>query len=131
MTAAMDIADRLSVLGLGVRAATIDWAISVSREPEDPATTITVFDTGSLDYDTDELDMIERDIQIRVRAQDYDDAASKCTEIIDALKTDTFTAGGKRYMQIRLVSGPMHIGFTEDHDWPLLTMNYTCLIQES
>jgi hypothetical protein len=63
---AHDLAVYLAAQGLG----TYPGTISVHVEPADPPNVVTLYDTGGLQPDTDELDLMRPTFQVRVRNTD-------------------------------------------------------------
>lgn len=63
---AHDLAIYLSLNGIG----TFPGTISVHAEPADPPNVVTLYDTGGLEPDTDQMDLMQPTFQVRVRNLD-------------------------------------------------------------
>lgn len=57
------------------------WVINANGEPPSPDTAITVYDTGGLDADTDEMDVYQPNFMVRTRAKDQTEAYQKQVDI--------------------------------------------------
>lgn len=98
--------------------------ILVSLEPSTPVETITVYDTGGIDPDTDDQDVFIRTIQIRFRTEDYNGTYDKMVEIRDLLINGPITDINDVWMQGDILP----IG-RDDNDRHLLTMNFRLLME--
>lgn len=117
---AYTIARYLEAQGFG------EWAhnINVSLEPSEPVECITLYDTGGSDPDTDDQNLFNKTIQIRVRSLDYLGAYSKLEQIRDLLINNTITGINAIWMQGDI----LYIG-RDDNDRHLFTTNFRLLIQ--
>lgn len=70
-SAANILADYLISEGIGNEGGQTPVAIWVSLEQEEPAESITVYDTGGEAPDTKEANVYRKTIQVRVRSDDY------------------------------------------------------------
>lgn len=129
-TPAVHFADRLASLGIGTRGSNSGWSISVGREPIAPATTITIYDTGGGEVDTDDQNMTSPAIQVRVRAETYEACYGKQEAIRQALILGGFAAGGARYYSVAAISGILSVG-RDDADRYLMTQNFQALCEGS
>lgn len=127
---AHDIALRLEALGFGTFGGASGWSIAVSREPLSPATTITVYDTGSAPPGTDEQDWLTPAFQVRVKSDAYPAGYAKLKDILSRLTKDgAFVTTAGTYVSIRATSGVLYIG-RDEQDAYLLTANFEALLQE-
>jgi hypothetical protein len=138
LSPAHDIAKYLDVQGVGVLNAMTGWSINISREPMEPDNCVTVYDTGGLEPDTDELDLMHPTIQVRVRHRKlvvagidtgYELAYSKHEEIRDLLILGTpLITVDSTFVLINLVTEISAIG-RDDNDRHLLVANYSTIRQ--
>lgn len=130
-TTAHEIALRLESAGFGTFASqsTLLWSINVSIQPDAPNNTITVYDTGGLDPDTDELDLKRPTFQVRVRSLHYQDAATKIQEIARYLIFQRGVMGDHNYVTINQESEFLDIG-SDDNDRAQLTCNFRAIKNE-
>lgn len=83
---AREIAAILAGAGLGVLGAASGWGVYAFREPDEPETVVTVYDTGGTDsVNEPDTGVIQPTIQIRTRALLYDSAYAKQLSARDAL----------------------------------------------
>lgn len=126
MSPADDLARYIAGLGLGIFGNSNQnaWAVSVAREPIEPANCITFYDTGGVGADTDELDLYRPSIQVRVRSRDYMEGCNKQQQIRLALHAIAgATINGKRYVGVTNETDINHIGMSENNMF-LTTINY-------
>ena len=76
-SAAHDLALYLDDLSVGTFGGENDWCLNVNGEPATPNNAITIYDTGGLGPDTDQLDIERPTVQIRVRGSSFPDAYGK------------------------------------------------------
>lgn len=130
-SAAVDIAGYLATNGIGSFAGNPQhlWSINVAREPIDPTNAVTVYDTGGIGPDTDELDVFRPTIQIRVRSIDYNDGLEKQQLIMTALHALLQTTLNlTNYLSCVAETDITYIGASEN-DLYLFTANYQILRQ--
>ena len=83
---AREVAAILVSAGLGTLGGTTGWGVFAYREPDNPETTITVYDTGGDGlFNEPDNNLLHPTIQIRSRALVYDDAYGKQIDARDAL----------------------------------------------
>lgn len=123
---AYDIAVQLESLGLGTIAAKSGWSIAVSREPQNPANVITIYDTGG-EIDTDEQNVLYPTFQIRVRASTYLESYNKHRDIQKWLALNGFTSDTIRYVSFKVISSIMQID-VNDNNQPILVANYSAVV---
>jgi hypothetical protein len=130
-TPAYEIAQYLHSRLFGVFAgqSELTWSINVSQEPAQPNQTITVYDQGGGPKDTDELDLQNASIQIRVRSKNYLEGYDKlediATSLTDASPLETETL---YFVGVEMVSNISHIG-RDDNDRHLFVANFELLRQ--
>lgn len=117
---AYTIATHLSNEGYGELAN----GIYVALEPSKPDECITIYDTGGLDPDTDDQNLFNRTIQIRIRSNDYLDTYSKLEDIRDLLINGSIAGINDVWMQGDI----LYIG-RDDNDRHIFTTNFRLLIQ--
>lgn len=117
---AYTIARYLETQGFG------EWAndINVSLEPSEPVECITLYDTGGQDPDSDEQDVFNKTIQIRIRTLNYLETYTKLEQIRDLLINQTIAGINGIWMQGDI----LYIG-RDDNDRHLFTTNFRLLIQ--
>lgn len=119
-----DLAGYLDANSVGTLAAATGWSISFGMEPASPETAITLYDTGGLEPDTDQLDVLRPSIQVRVRGSDYRAAYAKQVAIRDLLHAMPETViEGTLYLAVTASSDILSIG-RDDNDRFILTANY-------
>lgn len=99
------------------------WAISVAQEPASPDDAITVYDTGGLEPDTDELDVFRPTIQVRVRSRDYEGARAKHEVIRELLIMQQPLVLATSSVLVSASSEIAGIG-RDDNNRHILTANY-------
>lgn len=127
---AYEIAQYLANSGYGVWAATNpqDWSINVNVEPEIPDLTITLRDDGGSEPDTDELDIQELQMMVRIRSSrrgaEYLVAYQKAEEIRDALiYVAPLVLGDLYIVGIRMVNAITNLG-RDQSDRHILSMTF-------
>lgn len=122
---AHDLARYLVSQGVGALGGTAQWAISIAAEAEVPDDVVTLYDTGGLEPDTDELDLTRPSVQVRVRSKDYPGAYSKQLAIRDLLTLPNriTVSGGSVFLLVAMSSDIMSIG-RDDNGRHVLTANY-------
>lgn len=132
MSAALAIGKLLAAQGFGVWAGNVNsaWSINVGEEPDTPNKTITVYDTGGNGPDTDEMDVDDKTIQIRVRASLRSEASEKISAIRAYLATKVNKESeGRRFFAFIVQMDPAEIG-KDDKKRFIFTMNYRTLSNE-
>jgi hypothetical protein len=130
-SAAVDISGHLAANGIGSFAGNPShvWSINVAREPVEPANCVTVYDTGGQGPDTDELDIHQPTIQIRVRSKVYIEGYEKQRVIQSVLHSiRQTTIGLTNYLSCVAETDITYIG-ASDNDFYLFTANYRILRQ--
>ena len=122
--------DLLVTAGVGVFAAESGWGIFIGREPGDPETTITIYDTGGFPPNPAWLlDFPTAQIRVRGARNGYQAASQKIRDIKDALiGIDSLDLNGDRWVSITMPSDPLSLGFTEE-DKPLFVANFNLIIE--
>jgi hypothetical protein len=117
MSPAYALAQYLAAHGYGIWADDnpVEWSINVALEPEVPDRTITLLDDGGGDPDTDELDIQEARVNIRVRGgrdgPSYLTTLDKCEQIRDALTQPApLVAEGVCILGARLIGAIANLG---------------------
>jgi hypothetical protein len=124
---AFEVAKFLAASGVGTFAGASGWSLNVAREPINPATAITVYDTGGESPDTDEQDLLIHTFQIRVRAPSYPNAYAKHEEMRALLiLPDSIVMEGTRYVGVWMTSDILAIG-RDEGERHLLTANYRAI----
>lgn len=132
MSAAFAIGKLLAAQGFGTWAGTSNasWSVNVGEEPDAPNKTITVYDTGGSGPDTDEMDIDDKTVQIRVRATSRSDASEKINAIRAYLATkQNKESEGYRFFAFIVQMDPAEIG-KDDKKRFIFTMNYRTLSNE-
>jgi len=125
---AHDTALYLAAQGVGTFGGASAWSINVSREPNKPDRSVTVYDTGGAEADPETV-LYTPSIQVRVRAEStgYVDAYNKQEEIRDILiQLQNITYGASsdtRYLGFWLEGDIQSIG-RDENDRHILTANY-------
>lgn len=124
MSAADDIIEYLQAQGEGTIGGSSQWSLHVSREPDKPGATVTIYDTGGSPPDPDN-DVYNPRIQVRVRHKDYRTAIAKLKAIRDLLidPVGGITANGTRYFALFALSDPESIGY-DDKDRARVVLNF-------
>jgi minor capsid protein len=127
-SAAHDIALHIADAGLGTFGGASGWAVSVGTAPASPDTAITVYDTGGEGPDTDQLDIEQPTIQVRVRSgrssSAYVDAHIKQRAIRALLHAIRgVVISGSRYAAVVMTSEILVIG-RDENDRFLMVANY-------
>lgn len=124
---AHDIAGYLASRGVG----TFPGTISVHAEPAEPANVVTLYDTGGLEPDTDELDLMRPTFQVRVR--NLDPAAGYALqEVIRNLLMlpGRVVTADSAFVMITPSSDIASLG-RDDNDRFLTTLNYSAIRERS
>lgn len=130
--ASVDIKDILVTAGVGTFAATSGWAIYISREPSEPDTCITIYDTGGPGANPKWL-IEEPSIQVRVRGAKlgYLAAYQKADAVKQALLGRAKqTVNSTVYVSFTMLSEIAHIGYDENSR-PLFTINFNIIREPS
>lgn len=124
----VDIIDYLESLSVGTVAATSGWSLNASKEPSEPDTTITIYDTPNAPSDPDN-DLFNAACQIRLRGHAFETVYNKAEEVRDALIDNTgLTIGGTLYVGFWVTNGPETLEY-DDNDRVILIMNFNILRQ--
>mgnify|MGYP001493829437 CR=1 FL=1 len=127
---AYDIAMLLQSEGVGSFGSSSGWSIAVGSEPMSPHTTITLYDTGGLEPDTEQLDR-RPSFQVRVRGGDYLAARAKIEEAIGVLQGRTgVVLGGTRYLSFELQSDVVCLG-KDDSERFIFVANFRVPLAEA
>jgi hypothetical protein len=120
---AVSIARHLAANGFGAFGAQAGWSIHAGFEPAKPDTTITVFDTGGEEPDTDQRDR-RPTLQVRVRGPSYDDAYTKLDDIAYFLaNARPVVLDGTRYTGFSITSDIAGLG-QDDNKRHQFTVNF-------
>jgi len=122
---AVEISTFLQTGGIGTLGASSDWGIFTGREPTDPDTAVTVYDTPSAPSNPKFL-LDEPSIQTRIRGaiNGYLGGYDKAQEIKDLLLgIPKQVIGQATYVGIWQTSDIMFLKF-DDNDRPLFTINW-------
>lgn len=127
---AHDIALYLVANAVGTLPWTSGWAVSVALEPPEPNNSVTVYDTGGQEPDTDELDLMRPSLQVRVRSVSYQDAYDKQVQIRDLLiLPQPISAEDSDFVSIQMTSDILSIG-RDDNNRHVLVANYLAIRTE-
>lgn len=107
------------------------WALNVAWESDKPDNIVTVYDTSGAGPDTDDLNPVWCDLQVRVRARTNPAAYTKHIEIRDALIKATFpiVAATSRFLGISMESDVLSLG-PDENSRHVLVANYRALRYE-
>lgn len=110
MSPAQDIAVLIGYAELGV----VGQNVFIGTQPEAPVACTTIYDTGSGEVDTDELDMHTPSFQVRVRSATYAAGYDLAKSIQDALGAITGARVHRRlWTHFALTSGVAMLGRDE------------------
>lgn len=127
---AYNVAQLLQTEGIGTIGASSGWSIAVGSEPMSPATCITVYDTGGLEPDTEQLDR-RPSFQVRVRGGDYLEARERIESAIGVLQGRTgVVLGGTRYLSFELQSDVVCLG-KDDSERFIFVANFRVPLAEA
>lgn len=103
------------------------WSVHVGGEPAEPANVITFYDVGGGEPDTDEQDVTQPSIQVRVRSKDYSEAYAKQELIRDILirpgLSPVIIAETSRFTGVMMTSDFLSLG-KDENNLNLWTANY-------
>lgn len=120
---AYSVANRLVTAGFGTLASTTGWSVNAFQEPVSPDTCITVYDSGGLEPDTDEMDD-RPSIQVRVRSHIYQDAYEKIHAIATYLRGQFgITLDTRRFASFEQQGGVLPLGMDDNRRF-LLVVNF-------
>lgn len=124
MSTAVAVATLLANGGLGTFPSDHKWSINVGAEPELPVDgCITVYDTGGLPPDTDQLDR-RPTFQVRVKAEQYTEGYAKLKAVAAFLQSRYgVVIDGVRYASFEAESDILSLG-RDDRNVFLLTLNF-------
>lgn len=126
---AHDLALWLETQAVGKWASTEPWAINVGAEPDSPVDCITIYDTGGDGPDTDQQDIEQQNIQVRVRSASYTDAWSKQRQIQMLLVRSDIQTAEWSYVEVDVLVDITGIG-RDDRNNFLLVCNYRVIREE-
>lgn len=117
----IDIKDLIVAAGLGTFKATTGWGVYVSKEPKEPDTVITVYDTGGFSPNP-RFPMDEPTVQVRVRGAPgaYMNAWAKAYKIRDAL----LGYSNAPLSTVIFMDGDIFFLEYDDNNRPVLTLNF-------
>jgi len=123
MSTAVAVAHLLATNGFGVFPSDTKWSINVGAEPDVPEDgCVTVYDTGGLAPDTDQLDR-RPTFQVRVRTLDYAEGYARLEAIAAFLQVRYgYTHAGRRYASFEAASDILPLG-RDDRNAFLFTLN--------
>lgn len=101
-------------------------AFFTGSEPDAPDDVVTVYDTGGLNPDTDELDIERPTFQVRVRDRNYALAYARHRSIRDQLIYDEFETDHARYALIVAETEILSLG-RDDNNRFILVANYRAM----
>jgi len=124
---AEELANYLIANGVGTRGASSGWSVNVTTEPTAPDTTVTLYDDGGGNPDTDELDIQKAIVQVRVRSTKqtgYLAAFAKQEEIRDLLIIPApLITDNSRFIGVQMIGNIANIG-RDDNDRHVLIATY-------
>lgn len=120
--AAYELAKFLEANTLGI----VGVDIHVATEPEAPDDCVTLYDTGGLEPDTDELDIFRPTIMVKVRSKSYLTAHGRQTIIHNVFKATPIITLESRFSGIVLASDFISVGLDESQRHAF-TANYRCM----
>jgi hypothetical protein len=124
---AHDLAIYLAAHGVG----TFPGTISVHAEPAAPDNVVTLYDTGGLEPDTDQLDLMRPTFQVRVRNMDPAAGYVKQEQIRDLLMLPgRVVTADSTFVMITPSSDIASLG-RDDNDRFLTTLNYSAIRERS
>lgn len=132
MSVALAVAKLIELQGFGTFGSrdTGSFSINVGEEPDKPDDTITIYDTGGDGPDTDEMDIDQATIQIRVRSHIRYNAALKIKSIRNYLMSKiTKTYESRRFFAFIVTTDVAEIG-RDDNKRCVFTLNMRTLSQE-
>jgi hypothetical protein len=119
---AYELALRLEALGVGV----FGTSIHVGTEPEAPDECVTLYDTGGLEPDTDEMDIRRPTIMVKVRSLSYLTAYQRQEQIKALFFATPFLTATSRFSAVILASDFISVG-QDDNKRHAFTANYRCM----
>jgi hypothetical protein len=127
ISTAQDIATYLAAQSVG----TFGTNIFVSREPPEPNECVTVYDTGGLEPDTDDLNLLRPKFQVRVRSATYEGGYTKQSLIRDLLiLVAPIKTANSVFVAIMVDTDFISLG-RDDKDRYTSTMNYRAIRNRS
>lgn len=124
---AYDVAVFLAAQSIGTLAGNGNYSIHVGAEPAEPDKVVTIYDTGGLEPDTDELDLLRPTFQVRVRTTNYLEGQAKQEAIRDLLILPlSLTMNGTDYVHIVQTSDIATIG-RDDEGRQIFVSNYRAI----
>lgn len=108
-----------------------DWCVNVAAEPPAPSNTITLYDLSGGTPDTDQLDLLNVRVQMRIKAIDYLAGYAKAEAIRDLLiLVAPQVMNGKTYVGIELESDIWSLGRNDQNQY-LIVANFVGLKQRT
>ena len=122
--------DLLVAAGVGVFKAETGWTIQIGREPTEPDTAISIWETGGFPPSSAWLlDFPTAQIRVRGARNGYQAARSKMRDVKDALLgIDSQDLNGDRWVAINMLSDIVWLGYSEE-ELPQFTANFQLIIQ--
>ena len=126
--AVLQIAQILQNDGVG----TFGTDIFISKEPESPDNTITIYKTGGLPDNTLKVGNYTQEIhnfQVRVRNNNYQSAHTTMNSVRASIEKGLKTltdSGGTDYLKIQMVSLPIDL-IRDTTNRCIITANFTCM----
>lgn len=121
--AAEDLARYLGTVGVGTFAGVTGWGIYANDEPTSPDNTITLYDTGGGEPDTEQLDLLRPTFQVRTRSKVYAEAYNKQEQVRDILTGGRLDTTRSAFVLIAMQSDIFPLG-KDDNMRFILTANY-------
>ena len=123
--------DHLKAFKALLVAAGIATPIKLGRQPDDPATVITLIDTGGMEP-SDELTVVHQPtIQVLIRAEDYDTARGLAQDVRAAAHGKVAVVyEGVHFMVISLMAEPGSIG-QDEKGRDEFSANFACRTREA
>lgn len=125
-----EIATYLTGAGIASTATTANWAIFKGMEPNSPEKCFTLFETGGLENEGNQLTPIDRPtFQLRVRGDSfgYSTARTKLAAARVSLELiGNSTLSGRRYVHVVAVGEAISLGIDENQ-LPRLVQNYRAI----
>ena len=126
---AKDVLDHIIAQGHLTLGPGTGWRGFAHKEPAEPDSVVTFYDTGSGDQPDYDANIYLPSVNIRVRAADYDDAYNKAYAIMNELISVTeFTVNSQRYVRADVISEPSLAG-RDDNDRYIVTVNLNLMRQ--
>jgi hypothetical protein len=124
------VKDLLVAASIGTFNATTGWSIHIAKEPAEPHTCITVFDSGGLPPNPKWL-LDYPSVQVRVRGAPgaYQAAYTKCVAIKNALLgLNSQDINGDRWVSVTMAGDINTLGFDESNR-PMFSLNFRLILE--